>query len=278
MNVYEKIGYIKRAREDLVYQGNGKKWVDFYRIGGRALWGHNPGTMAQRIKNELSLARYFDQGANQTHSLHGLIHSLFPNHRLAALGNLNHIIAQSPSPSPEKLLESIMFNRENRYSGSVYSPVLGLDPMDAGDHWVIPILPFPVLADGYLLLAPKAVNNGSKEDHPITGPGSSSLRASLESWKLIQRDLHLNIIPRQWSALTRTVYSYTELHRSMEKRYTWAQGSLINFKRQPTEEQALELSSKGFLINPWGRNLLPLTMGSHHIQKLDANLVRLELV
>lgn len=71
---------VSRAREHRLYTADGKRWIDLWADGGRALLGHRPGGVGLRIKNELDRGLYAPYPGRWEKRLEKQLFRLFPGY------------------------------------------------------------------------------------------------------------------------------------------------------------------------------------------------------
>jgi hypothetical protein len=80
-NNLDKIGRIRRSRDFHLYTVNGKRFVDFYQAGGRAMLGHRPGKLTLSIKNVIERGLYAEYPSIESDRLKKKLSGLFPGYQ-----------------------------------------------------------------------------------------------------------------------------------------------------------------------------------------------------
>ena len=75
-----RLPFISRAREHRLYAVDGTRWADCWLDGGRALLGHRPAGLGQRIKNELDRGLTAPYPSRWEARLGKALHALFPGY------------------------------------------------------------------------------------------------------------------------------------------------------------------------------------------------------
>ncbi|MFW5728917.1 MAG: hypothetical protein ACOCYG_04575 [Spirochaetota bacterium] len=159
---------IRRAREYHLYDGAGRRYLDLYQDGGRTIFGHRPGGLTTRIKNELSrgLMMQIPHGAEQR--LTRRLLRRYPQYRQAALipapavpealSELAALVGASDecvAAPPERVRQSA---RGHRYPAeAVHDPAV--DP-EGAMHFAALVRPFLPVPEAEVLLPVLPVPGG----------------------------------------------------------------------------------------------------------------------
>jgi len=185
---------IRRCRDYRLYDGRGRRYLDMYQLGGRALGGHRPEGLSHSFKNHLSRGVWGELPNPYASRLKTLLAPFFPDHPNILLfpttGEAERFLHQQyggagePSGAPKGGSE-----RQEGGGGLVQDPALGSLAPGRPALWrplcpaeyrevpaLIPVLPFP---GGF---APRVVCLGPGEALP---PKETSLGWELECSSLM---------------------------------------------------------------------------------------------
>lgn len=129
---------IHRARDYHLYDGNGRRYLDLYQNGGRAILSHRPKGLAKRLKGVVDRGLWGDYPSVYTRRLETVLRKLFPAH-------------------PELRLYATAERAVAAAGGAVTDPALGGGPGDAGGPraaWWRPFLPMDAGTAAPALLLP----------------------------------------------------------------------------------------------------------------------------
>lgn len=136
-----RLPIISRARGSRLYTPDGKRWLDLYADGGRALIGHRPGGVSLRLKNEIDRGLYAPYPSHWQSRLAKALFRLFPRYNEARIFSTLERALQSTGSSnlPHDPLDFSLDTAE--ISGATWGrPLL---PSPPKSDYLFPILPLP---------------------------------------------------------------------------------------------------------------------------------------
>lgn len=140
----ERLGPIRRARGYRLYDQRGRRYLDLWQDGGRALLGHRPDRALARIKGALSRGVNGGLPSVYQRRLHGRLQQIIPGYEPLLTGSdaevrgvLGHLEIR-----PEELHDPALDAEppEARVAG-IWRPLAGPTPLPANWRAVVPVLP-----------------------------------------------------------------------------------------------------------------------------------------
>ncbi|HOV37656.1 MAG TPA: hypothetical protein PLG79_02955 [Spirochaetales bacterium] len=199
---------IYRARDARLYDRKGRRYLDLWRNGGRALLGHRPDQIYRELKNVLQKGLVAEYPSLYAHRLEKALRALIPGDwEVRVFQNLQRARAEI-----KERLEEPFFSYSNPHSPPVSA--LYYRPFIQADYYrspvVLPVLPFP----GAFAPQPVLIQKGCREE-----------TFSSEFLEVSSRD---PVSPFLMAALTRTVWFLIKIQK---ERFSWEDWNLIGWKR-----------------------------------------------
>jgi len=172
---------IGRARGYYLYALDGSRWLDCWVEGGRALLGHRPRGLPNRLKNEINRGLYSPYPNKWLHRLEAALMRLFPGYTQARVywnfeqAMLSLSLKNPPTDPLDPKVETdfeVLWGR----------PLL---PEHPRAEYLFPILPLPGLSDAQPVLINLNKPSASKS-HPVSPVILAALTCSctaLTCWK-----------------------------------------------------------------------------------------------
>lgn len=140
---------IKRARGRYVYGTDGRRYLDCFLNGGRAILGHRPPKVSTVLKDVISTGRCGEYPSEFDDRLAKLLFRVIPTHGVvrlypnesAALDAVSRVIGRECVPMDPARVDSPDFGGETGYWRPFLGRAEGIDY--GGARFLLPILPFP---------------------------------------------------------------------------------------------------------------------------------------
>ncbi len=141
----DRLGPIRRARGYRLYDHRGRRYLDLWQAGGRALLGHRPGGAVARIKGVLSSAPHAGLPSVYERRLLGRLRRLVPGFEpiLAACGAEARAVLDAAGLGGEALFDPALdAGPADARRAGLWRPAAGPAPLPERWRAVAPVLPF----------------------------------------------------------------------------------------------------------------------------------------
>ncbi len=150
-DLLSRLPLIRRARGYRLYDLQGRRYLDLWQNGGRALLGHRPGRLTTVLKNTVSKGLIFDLPSVYLRRLERALQGLFPDYRdfrlfaseEAALEMISLLLGRKVVP--EQVVDPLFPGEGRPHQGRPEGGVVLWRPLLAGqpqEQVLIPLLPF----------------------------------------------------------------------------------------------------------------------------------------
>ncbi len=157
----ERLGPIRRARGYRLYDHRGRRYLDLWQAGGRALLGHRPDRAVAQIKGVLSRAPHAGVPSVYERRLLGRVRRLVPGFEplLTAGGAEVRVVLGRAGLGEEALYDPALdAGPADARRAGLWRPAAGPAPLPASWRAVVPVLPFTLgQAPAPVCLSPDAV-------------------------------------------------------------------------------------------------------------------------
>lgn len=177
IDLRQRVPIIHRAREYHLYSVSGKRYLDLWQNGGRALLGHRPGRLTTVLKNTISKGLIADLPSVFDGRLFRMLQQMFPDYRdFRITGGLTDGLGLASlylgrSIAAGDLAEPLIEHSRNT-SASLWRPLL---PDQSTAEILFPIFPFGMAGSPVVLCFRRQL----PQDFPVQQPVSALLLAGL---------------------------------------------------------------------------------------------------
>jgi hypothetical protein len=175
---------IRRCREYRLYDGKGRRFLDMYQLGGRALGGHRPEGLSHGFKNHLSRGIWGELPNPYGRELKALLAPLFPDHPQILLFPSADAVQgflqrrQGDALEEERLIQDPALEPLETGRPALWRPLCPVDYR--GIPVLVPVLPFPGdFAPRVVCLAPDEILPSAEEQLRSEMACSSLMLAAL---------------------------------------------------------------------------------------------------